>query len=450
MFTLKELSRPDAMLMNILPRQKIDTEAVYTQSQFVFSHRVDGKLILFNTLTRGVFEIDGEYHGQTTGREIADDKDLKTLLEGYFLVPESKDECAFYKGLFRIMHSFASVKGIQGYTVLPTFACNARCVYCYEEGMKPKAMTRETALQTVDYILRTRNCDNVTMNWFGGEPILGEDIIDLILGKLREAGINYVSTMISNGSLITPEIVAKMRNDWNLKSIQISMDGARDDYYARKRYVSGDEHYEKVMRSVSDLSEAGIKVVIRCNVDGDNWQRIRLFINDAGDLIRHKDNVSLYFCPLFSVRSSDKDVEIWREIIAAGPMIEEAGFHRCGYMGFLKGFRRNYCIADGNSVVIAPDGSLFACEHCLPESRYGDVAEGPADEEALNAFSRSDHIRDKCKACVFLPECTGFASCPVEDRHCIAVREMLAADMLEKLSRKTDLVVENGIAAKVC
>ena len=435
---MRETAKPDAKLWNILPPQKIDTETVYIQSQFVFSHTSGGRTLLFNTLTRQIIETDGEIHGRVTGRDAAENETLRYLAEHYILVPESKDECSFYKGIFRILHSYASVKGIQGYTILPTLACNARCVYCYEEGMKPQTMTRETALETVDFILRTKDRDVVKLNWFGGEPLLGEKIIDLICAKLGGAGIKFVSTMISNGSLITPKIVAKMKNDWNIVSVQISMDGAFEDYNSRKRYVSGDDHYRKVLNSVSAMSEAGIRVVIRGNVDGDNWPGIPEFIDDLGKDIRCKDNVSLYFCPLYSVRSSENDVEMWQKIIAADPLIEQAGIRPGRLLSFSRKMPSNHCIADGRSIVIAPDGSLYSCEHCLPESRCGSVKGNSTDEDARNAFCRTGIIRDKCRKCVFLPECTGFSACPVEDRHCRRVREILAADMLDRLAVSID------------
>ena len=59
-----------------------------------------------------------------------------------------------------------------------------------------------------------------------------------------------------------------------LNNIQISMDGAEEDYKLRKSYRSYEDHYHGVMDAVSRMSEAGITVTIRCNVDEGNWGAI--------------------------------------------------------------------------------------------------------------------------------------------------------------------------------
>ena len=54
------------------------------------------------------------------------------------------------------------------------------------------------------------------------------------------------------------------------------MDGAEPDYIARKRYYTARDQYHTVMEAVSRMSEAGIRVVIRCNVDEENWPVFRV------------------------------------------------------------------------------------------------------------------------------------------------------------------------------
>ena len=88
---------------------------------------------------------------------------------------------------------------------------------------------------------------------------------------------------------------------------------------------------------------------------------------------------------------------------------------------------------------IAPDGSLYPCEHCPPEARYGDISHGVTDEAARKAFCSVGKTREKCRNCVFLPECTSFSNCPIQDTHCKVVRRMVEMVMLNGLlERKTD------------
>ena len=71
-----------------------------------------------------------------------------------------------------------------------------------------------------------------------------------------------------------------------------------------------------------------------------------------------------------------------------------------------------------------PDGGLYPCEHCPPESRFGDVANGVTDDGVKWVFCRADRTREMCRKCPFLPDCTSFASCPVQDTHCREKRMM--------------------------
>lgn len=225
-----------------------------------------------------------------------------------------------------------------------------------------------------------------------------------------------------------------MVREWKTYKIQITMDGAEEDYIPRKHYYVDRDYYHRVMESVSQLSEAGISVNIRCNVDEENWSRIPQFLNDLKAGVAHKENVNLYFALLNASRMSENDVVMWRKIKDARPLIEEAGFRSSSSKGGVRlKFRNNYCMADGGGVVITPDGTMAACEHCPKESQFGDIWHGTTDEEAKKEFCRADRTREKCRTCPFLPDCTSFASCPLYNTHCRQVNEMLAMDSLKRM-----------------
>lgn len=80
-------------------------------------------------------------------------------------MPADKDECAYYNQISSLMRVYSRKKGIRGYTILPTLGCNARCVYCYEEGMQQVTMTPEIVEQAIRFILDTHQGDRVKTTW---------------------------------------------------------------------------------------------------------------------------------------------------------------------------------------------------------------------------------------------------------------------------------------------
>jgi radical SAM protein with 4Fe4S-binding SPASM domain len=427
----KDIFQPDPLFRRLFLPQKPRQGVTYVPSQFAlpFSHK--GKPYTFNMLTRQCLQTELPSSARTG--EGFDD-----LIEAMFLVPEGKDECAFYQSVSGMMRLYTQKSGVGCYTILPTLCCNARCTYCYEEGYPQVTMTPETADRAVRYILDTRADGELKLRWFGGEPLLCPDLIDRICQGLRQAGVPYRSSVISNGSLVTPQILEKMRGLWNVKHVQISMDGAEEDYAARKRYCGGRDQYHTVMDAVSRLSGAGITVAVRCNADEENWEGVPRFLNDLKERVLHKDNVRVYISPLGHVRDGDNDVVFWEKILNARALIEEAGFRASANGGMRLSFRTNHCMADRGDVVIGPDGGLFACEHCPPGSRFGDVFRGVTDEAARREFCRTDRTREKCRGCTFLPECTSFSACPWRDTHCREMRELMALNTIRREMDRTE------------
>ncbi len=419
-----EVRPPDEVLCRILPKQEPENGVTYVPSQFALSFVHNGKRYAFHTLTKQLLETElpdaAEWNMEN-----------EALIRGLFLVPQGKDETAFYQSVSALMRTLAEKKGHRAFMVLPTFGCNARCVYCYEEGMKPISMTKETADAVIRYIVETHAVEPVKVNWFGGEPLLRQDVIDRVSEGLKNAGLQYRCGMVSNGSLITEAVVEKMKGLWNVTGIQISVDGCEADYIARKRYVGYRDYYRSVMRAISSMSEAGIRVLVRCNTDESIWDGVPQFLEDFSEGVAHKKNVKLYFSPLDYVRSGPNAYALWEKILKARAQIQKAGFEPLMQYGPKLSFDVFHCMADGGSVVIGPDGSLYPCDHCDPKTRFGDVFRGTTDEDARIEFCRTDRIREKCRGCTFLPNCTSFAACPVQDADCRRIRELYTVSLLK-------------------
>ncbi len=436
-----EIHKKDKLIRKILPDQKLHSDAVYVLSQFVLSRAIDDSMVLFSTLTKQCYILPSghTFDKPFAASEILSDPINHQLVKDHFLVPQGSDECGFYNKFSYIARAFRKSSGYYSYTILPTFACNARCVYCYEQGTAPASMTLETADQTAEFILKTRKkAQKISIVWFGGEPLLRPDIIDRICERLRNEAVEFDSLMISNGSLITDEIVQKMKRNWNLDYIQISMDGAEDDYRQRKNYYKYDNTYNAVMRGIGLMADAGISITVRLNIDYDNIDSINEVLEDLSAEIGNKEKVAVQLAPLYGVRTSENDLELWKKAIELSPIISEHGFIAGRLADADRVFRVFKCMADDytGNVLIMPDGKLSPCQHCPEESIFGNIWDGVTEPDRLRRFTASDQTREKCRSCVFLPDCTSFANCPVQDRHCKEMRMMKAQLMIESMYKK--------------
>ena len=120
---IKEIRKPDAKLVKLLPPVCPRPETTYIPSRFALPFAHNGKSYVFHNLTKQC--IEGALPASAQAGEGYDD-----LIAAQFLVPENKDECAYYSQISALMRAYSKKKGIRGYTILPTLGCNARCVYC--------------------------------------------------------------------------------------------------------------------------------------------------------------------------------------------------------------------------------------------------------------------------------------------------------------------------------
>ena len=439
---MTELRRGDPTLRKILPPQKTDPAGIYVRSQFAVPCAHRGKQTWFHMLTRQMVQCEQPIPERATGEEILRVPEWSELAGGYFFAPEGKDENAFYLGLYRILHAMHRKKGVKGYTILPTTVCNARCVYCFEEGRRQETMKPETAEQVVRYIRETRRPEEIDIQWFGGEPLVAVPVIDAICAGLRKEKIPFAAMMVTNGSLITDAVADRMRDEWNIRTVQVSMDGNEADYTARKRYVRGGAVYRDVLRNIRRLAEREIRVIVRCNVDEENLPGIREFLGDLDAAVPDKRSVDVHLSLLNQVRASDREAEVWKQAAEARQLVKEYGFAAGDRWSRLRDLRNFFCMADLGSVVLTPDGSVYACESCTEESRVGSLVSAAENPGARERFLQAGQVPERCRGCAFLPECTANTFCPIRDARCREVQEILFGERVKAFFENRDR--ENG------
>lgn len=410
----------DTRVTKIINKKKLNPDAEYRLSLFTYLYSENGRFMLYNTLSFEVTELtEQEWNAvqQMTDKSVSYDfvvsNGLEQLAMSRYIVERDYDEVKQYQQAVFLLKTMAGQKkGIGGYIILPTTGCNARCVYCYEEGYPVKTMTKETANRVVDYICETRYNGTIQIRWFGGEPLVNAVIIRYICTTLNERGAVFKSNMVTNASLMTKELAHEAKELWHLEKIQVSLDGAKEDYTPRKNYYNPEKHnYDVVMKAVHYLADEGIKVNLRVNVDFDNIDRIPAFLQGIKDEFGEYQNISLYIAPLFQEQHGERCEELYREIFRLTDLQNRLGIPRSTKAEHQAvRLRTNFCMSDNieHCVVITPDGVFNNCEH-LPEAQtWGNIFDGVTDQAKFDELSAAPKVDEKCSKCPFLPECTPF------------------------------------------
>lgn len=165
---------------------------------------------------------------------------------------------------------------VLGLTICPTLACNFACPYCFEEQRigRMSEETREAVVLFARRYLEHFPSTDISVTWFGGEPLLCPDIIEDLSQKLmalaEEKGCGYHARLITNGWFITPENVSLLERV-NVIEMQITLDGPTPESNdSLRREKRGGSSFLRIMENLERLHTDRIKVLIRCNVNKDN------------------------------------------------------------------------------------------------------------------------------------------------------------------------------------
>jgi len=189
-------------------KQSVKTDVSYRLTRYHVQAECDDGMLLLNTVTGEMVLLSEAEMRMLSKTVIPYSPALNDLIIHHFLVPENSDDLNSVTQLRKLLGRIHAKGGITSYSILPTTTCNAKCFYCFESNYPRHTMTEETANKVADFIEANCGTDkSVQISWFGGEPTVASERITQICNRLREKGINYKSSMYSNGYLLTSEIV---------------------------------------------------------------------------------------------------------------------------------------------------------------------------------------------------------------------------------------------------
>jgi 12,18-didecarboxysiroheme deacetylase len=148
-----------------------------------------------------------------------------------------------------------------------TKRCNLKCLHCYAQATATGAPDELSRAQGLDLLRDLKDFGVPVVLFSGGEPLLREDLSDLVRQTVAYGMRAVIST---NGTLIDREMARRLK-DLGLSYVGISLDGT-EAVHDKFRGQSG--AFAAAMAGVRHCQAAGLKVGLRFTVSRLNFQEV--------------------------------------------------------------------------------------------------------------------------------------------------------------------------------
>ncbi len=362
------------------------------------------------------------------------------------LSPEEEEE--LFGRLAVRLHQRASQQP-PTYVFMPTYDCNLRCSYCFQDHMRTdgrfRRLLRVMDEGTIDRIFRAMpklEAEHGAMpdarprrsiGFFGGEPLLAanRDVVQSIIDHAFELGsasiwaVSNATELDAYVDLLGPEAIAR---------VQVTLDGPPEEHDRRRIYADGAPSYRRIARNIDLALDRGTVINVRLNVDRDNIGDLPALADEIVDRGWHaRRNFSVYTAPINAVNEQtdrkrtfnswqlDQELTRMREEhdnmwIMGRPdeMIRvRARTIFEGREEVIPQLRPSFCGAHDQMYIFDPLGDVYACWERTGDARIriarvttgGDVEfQVPVQREWR---SRSVASNPVCKRCRYALHCGG-------------------------------------------
>jgi len=373
---------------------------------------------------------------------------LETLRDNGFVVADRRAE---RQEVDRFFTRVKSDTGELHITVLTTLQCNFACDYCFQGdhgdyNKFAEKMTLDTAVRVADWI--ERELDRVhperfTLMLFGGEPLLNLPVAYYLGERLwhatRERGVEMSINIISNGLLLTPEVVDRLL-PFGLSGIKITLDGDREAHNRMRPLRGGQGTFDRIIENVRRVA-GRVRIGIGGNFDESSASSFPALLDFLSEQEFADKLVKVNFKPvirteiqapkgmltLTPVDGNGKPLGGTCMTAVGNGSLGGSACDSCGFadeqMTFLReetkrhGFPTHDGVHNGpchvhmqHAHTIGPEGSLYACPGFTGDlgqsTGHIDDRRDARREEMRGKFDRLNPWKE-CGDCAFIPVCAG-------------------------------------------
>jgi pyrroloquinoline quinone biosynthesis protein E len=290
-----------------------------------------------------------------------------------------------------------------------TYGCPLRCPYC-SNPLDWNTREYHQELTTEDWlrvISQARQLGVVQLGFSGGEPLLRQDL-ELLVAKAATLGL--YTTLVTAGTLLTPEKTAKLR-EVGLDHIQISI---QDSRASLSDNIAGIRSFEQKLAAARLVKKLGFPLTLNFVLHRYNLDRIEEIIELAETL--EADRVELANTQYYGWAFQNREVLLptREQLLRAQEAVASAQKRRQIPMGILYVIPDYYaeypkpCMGGWGQriLVVTPNGNVLPCQaaNIIPDLQFANVRDYSLewiwfDSPAFNRFRGTDWMPELCRSC---------------------------------------------------
>lgn len=450
---------------------------MYLIKEIEFIDYNNDEVIMINLINGATDIIEKDIYNKIVSNNFdkLDKEIINTLLERKYLFKTEEEYSKFIMSLDNKIEELEK-KATPNFLVVPSYACNLQCIYCYEQTYMIKGTTNIDPLKMVDLQFERidkimevyesqhgKATDDIRITIMGGEPLLRCNLktISYIFEQTKKR--NYTLDIVSNG--IDLNYYIELFNEYKdtLDHIQITVDGVKEIHDKRRIFRDGRGSFDLIMNNIHLSINNGITIVLRVNVDATNINEL----SDLANTLVQEFNYSKKLIPylyllqdggcsgeaniinekigiekIFELEDKNPNMSIFRKKFHPADFIDSI-FEDEPYQPVLR-----HCGAAKNQFILDCKSNVYKCWHGIGNNYYRVGKFYPKyelDKEKINAwFNRSVRALGKCKTCKYRYICgTG---CPaakhmtenkmnINEPSCVEYNELIRTIILEKMKR---------------
>jgi len=300
-----------------------------------------------------------------------------------------------------------------------TERCNKNCRHCYQNGHPSDDLPLSdlyTILDRMDEALAKWDLKG-SLSLTGGEPCVRYSDLHNLMDRIDQIDNFVYYDILTNGSLLTDDIIRSLKKQRKLRRIQVSLEGSTPEI---NDAIRGDGSYRETLDAIREMKRRGLTVSVMTTISRFNYQDIpalievlndevvdtfamdRLIPEGRGESLRDQllssEELRELYESIYEIALQKKSTRIllYRPLFTLVAPDDSS-------VGAL-------CSVGNNALTVMPDGTVYPCRR-LPIPIGNILTDGLFsiwyDSEVLWKIRNPENLKGRCYKCEYLANCRG-------------------------------------------